>query len=90
MIGHQIRPCEDMNLMGVDATSVKPRGQIDCSFFFEGGMRSFHETFMVLDEPQAFDVMMGEKFIRRNQLMVENKEMFPLRKLTPGMLLITS
>lgn len=83
MIGHQIRPCEDMNLMGVDATSVKPRGQIDCSFSFEGGMRSFHETFMVLDDPQAFDVILGEKFIRRNQLMVENKELFPLRKLTP-------
>lgn len=53
-------------------------------------MKNFRETFVVLDDPQPFDVLLSDDFIRRNNLMVVNEKFFPLRKLTKGMLLITS
>lgn len=89
MLGHPIRPYEDY-LVGVNKTIVKPRGQIDCDFFFVGGMKTFHETFVVLNDPQPFDVILSDDFIHRNNLIAVNERFFPLRKLTKGMLLITS
>lgn len=75
-----------MSLVGVNATTVDPQGLIDFSFNFEGGKKTFHEEFVVLNDPQVFDVLLSDKFLRETGLVQVNVHLLPLRALTQGML----
>lgn len=90
LLGHQIRPCKDTHrLIGINKIIAEPLGLIDLSFHFERGRKMHKETFVVLKDPQPFDVLLSDDFIDRNHLLEVNEHLFPLRRLSKGMLLIT-
>lgn len=91
LIGHEIQPCNDLFLTGLNKTVAKPQGLMELSFFFEEhGRKTYREKFVVLNDPQTFDVILSDQFLSQNNLVSVNRAFFPIRRLTQSMLLIVS